>query len=65
MKSEAPMRVEDYRAKHGLSRTSMCAIRRAMQLAPRSRFIIESEVNKWRREHLDFRQTDVYPKKVN
>lgn len=57
------MRVADYRAKHGLSKTMMCAIRKAMNLPRRRRFIVESEVNRWRREHQDFQETDAYPKK--
>lgn len=63
MKSEAPMKVSEYRAKYRLGKSAMCAIRRAMAAPAGGRYLIESEVNRWRREHLDHRQTDIYPKK--
>lgn len=63
MKNEAPIRVAVYREKHGLTKGYMCAVRKAMGLPPRRRFLLESEVNKYRREHPDFSESDVYPKR--
>jgi len=62
MNSEAPIRVKDYRAKHHLSSETMSSICRAMNLPKASRFICESQVNKWRREHPEHRVRDIYPR---
>lgn len=63
MNSEAPIRVKEYRRKYGLGVSTMSAICRMMEIPKRSRFITESAVNKWRREHPEFRVSDVYTRK--
>lgn len=61
--TEAPIRKAEYRKKHGIGSTLMAAICRGMGLPRRSRFLTESQVNKWRRDHPEFRAADVYLKK--
>jgi hypothetical protein len=60
MRTEAPIKQKDYRKKYGIGEALMCSIKRQMGLPKGTRFVVESQVNKWRNEHPNHRQSDVY-----
>lgn len=63
--AEAPIKFCEYCSKYKLASSTLSAILKAMgktEDGKRTRFVVESEINIWRRNNPQFRVADVYPK---